>query len=89
MDFFNSLPLDLKFLVIAIAGCVLLALFSGNSRSEKRYMVLLALLSAVGVYRFTQTTLHDQAVIAEQEAAVMHPVKVQTKHVPLVSTSAK
>jgi hypothetical protein len=89
MDFFNSLTLDLKFLVIAIAGCVLLALFSGNSRSEKRYMVLLALLSAVGVYRFTQTTLHDQAVIAEQEAAVMHPVKVQTKHVPLVSTSAK
>lgn len=89
MDFFNSLTLDLKFLVIAIAGCVLLALFSGNSRSEKRYMVLLALLSAVGVYRFTQTTLHDQAVLAEQEAATMHLVKAPTKHVPLVSTSAK
>jgi hypothetical protein len=89
MDFFNSLTLDLKFLVIAIAGCVLLALFSGNSRSEKRYMVLLALLSAVGVYRFTQTTIHDQNAIAEAESAALHPVKVQTKHVPLVSTSAK
>ena len=89
MDFFNSLTLDLKFLVIAIAGCVLLALFSGNSRSEKRYMVVLALLSAVGVYRFTQTTIHDQAAIAEAEMAKLHPVKVQDKHVPLVSTSAK
>lgn len=89
MDFFNSLTLDLKFLVIAIGGCVLLALFSGNSRSEKRYLVLLALLSAVGVYRFTQTTLHDQALLAQEETATMHPVKVQTKHVPLVSTSAK
>jgi hypothetical protein len=43
----------------------------------------------VGVYRFTQTTVHDQAVLAQEEAATMHPVKVQTKHVPLVSTSAK
>ena len=89
MDFFNSLTLDLKFLVVAIGGCVLLALFSGNSRSEKRYLVVLVLLSAVGVYRFTQTTSHDQAAVAEAEMANLHPVKVQTKHVPLVSTSAK
>ncbi|NML44521.1 hypothetical protein HHL11_12215 [Ramlibacter sp. G-1-2-2] len=90
MDFFNSLTLDLKMLVVAIAGCVLLALFSGNRRSETRYMVVLALLAAVGVYRFMHS---PHAVDPGEAAAANFPetkvVKAQPKHTPLVSTSAK
>jgi hypothetical protein len=88
MDFFNSLTLDLKILVVAIGGCVLLALFSGNTRSERRYLFLLALLSAVGVYRFTQASARDQA-LSEADAPPIHVMKAPTRHVPLVSTSAK
>lgn len=88
MDFFNSLTLDLKLLVVAIAGCVLLALFSGNRRSETRYVVVLAVLAAVGVYRFMHSP-HAEGT----EAAVNFPetkvVKAQPKHTPLTSTSAK
>lgn len=89
MDFFNSLTLDLKMLAVAIAGCALLALFSGNRSSEKRYMLVLAVLAAAGVYRFNQVT-HEEP--AERNAAAQpapHYIKAQTKHVPLVSTSAK
>lgn len=87
MDFFNSLTLDLKFLAVGIAGFALLALFSGNRSSERRYLVVLAVLAAAGVYRFKQV---DHA--AEASVAANAPVsigKVQAKHVPLVSTSAK
>ena len=89
MDFFNSLTLDLKMLVVGIAGCVLLALFSGNSKSEKRYLLVLALLAAVGVYRFNRTVGADQAELRAAASPAAPMVKVQTKHVPLVSTSAK
>ena len=65
MDFFNSLPLDLKMLVVGIAGFALLALLSGNRKNEKRYMLALALLSAVAVYRFT----HFNGGEAEKRAA--------------------
>lgn len=61
MDFFHSLTLDLKMLVVGIAGSALLALFSGNHKAEKRYLVILAVLSAVGVYRFTNLPGDDQA----------------------------
>ena len=88
MDFFNSLPLDLKMLVVGIAGCALLALFSGNHKSEKRYMLVLAVLAAVGVYRFTQGAGAEQAEAASA-ADPSHFVKALPKHVPLVSTSAK
>src|SRR4051812_14278623 len=53
MEFFNSLSLDLKMVVVAIAGCTLLALFSGKAKTEKKYVLVLALLSIFGVYRFT------------------------------------
>jgi len=90
MDFFNSLTLDLKMLVVGIAGCALLALFSGNRGAEKRYLVALALLSAVGVYRFTRTVGAEQAeMTAAASSRVSHAVTAQPKHVPLVSTSAK
>ncbi len=89
MDFFNSLTLDLKMLVVGIAGCVLLALFSGNRKSEWRYMVVLTVLSAAGVYRFTQLRGVDDA----QRSAAIRPAPdaapVPAKHKPLVSTSAK
>lgn len=89
MDFFNSLTLDLKMLVVGIAGCVLLALFSGNRKSEKRYMVALTVLTAISVYRFT----HVPADADTQRTVVTRPAPPVTpapqKHTPLVSTSAR
>jgi hypothetical protein len=85
MDFFNSLTLDLKVLLVGIAGCALLALFSGNRNAEKRYMLVLAVLTAAGVYRFTQISGSDHAAVA----SVPHAVTPPPKHTPLVSTSAK
>lgn len=85
MDFFNSLPLDLKLLVVAIAGCTLLALITGNQKSEKRYMVVLAVLTAVGVYRFSQIpSAEDTAAAPAPANFVKEPPKK-----PLVSTFAK
>jgi len=89
MDFFNSLTLDLKLLVVGIAGCALLALFSGNPKTEKRYVLVLALLAIAGVYRFTHTVVDEPP---EMRAATNSPTPVVTpsaKHVPLASTSAK
>ena len=90
MEFFNSLSLDLKMVVVGIAGCTLLALFSGNAKSEKKYVLVLALLSIFGVYRFT----HSPVVVdpAETRLAANRASQVVTpapKHVPLISTSAK
>ena len=87
MDFFNSLTLDLKMLVVAIAGFVLLALFSGNQKAEKRYLLVLAILAAVGVYCFNHVTRAAEAqrsVDAAQQA-----VTAPAKHKPLVSTTAR
>lgn len=84
MDFFNSLSLDLKMLVVGIAGCALLALFSGNPNTEKRYMVILAVLAAAGIYRFMHVAGHDQPA-----ASATQFVTAPDKHTPLVSTSAK
>jgi hypothetical protein len=92
MDFFNSLTLDLKMIVVGIAGCVLLALFSGNHKAEKRYLVLLALLSAGGIYRFQTVPVDDPA---QRSAATRPPAQTvkaaapaPAKRTPLVSTSA-
>lgn len=87
MDFFNSLPLDLKMLLVGIAGCVLLALFSTNAKSERRYTIVLVLLTAAGVYRFTHSGADDAdtKVAARSTAHVAAP----PKHIPLVSTTAK
>ena len=62
MDFFNSLTLDLKMLVVAIAGCALLALFSGNQKAEKRYMLVFAVLAAVGTEAIVGIYLYGSAV---------------------------
>lgn len=88
MDFFNSLPLDLKMLLVGIAGCVLLALFSSNAKSERRYTIVLVLLTAVGVYRFTHAGSDDGDTKVATRSTT-HLVTAPAKHVPLVSTSAK
>ena len=88
MDFFNSLTLDLKMLVVGIAGCVLLALFSGNRKAEKRYMVVLTVLVAAGVYRFTQLPAHVDAEARAATRSVPQPTE-PPKRTPLVSTSAR
>jgi hypothetical protein len=89
MDFFNSLTLDLKMLVVAIAGCTLLALFSGNQKTEKRYMIVFAVLAAVGVYRFTHLPGHDQAQRSAATPSAPHSMPEAPKPKPLVSTFAK
>jgi hypothetical protein len=88
MDFFNSLTLDLKFLVIGIAGCTLLALFSGNHKSEKRYMVLLAVLTAASVYRFTHLPGEDHGQKIVSSPSVPSAATGQQRK-PLESTSAR
>jgi hypothetical protein len=88
MGFFNSLPLDLKMLLIGIAGCVLLALFSTNAKTEKRYTFVLVLLTATSVYRFTRPG-HDDAETRAVAIPVSHVVAAPPNHIPLVSTSAK
>jgi hypothetical protein len=89
MDFFNSLTLDLKILVIGIAGCTLLALVSGNHKSEKRYLVLLAVLAAAGVYRFAQLPGDDRAQNSAAAPSVARAATAPPPRMPLVSTSAK
>lgn len=89
MEFFNSLSLDLKILVVAIAGCALLALFSGNRKNEKRYMLLVALLAIPAVYRFAHLPAADPAESSLADAAKPQFVKAAPKHQPLISTSAK
>ena len=88
MDFFHSLTLDLKMLVVAIAGCVLLAFFSGNRKSEKRYMVLLTVLAVATVYRFAQLPNDDAAQRSTVTRVGSQTAPAPAKHTPLVSTSA-
>jgi hypothetical protein len=88
MDFFHSLTLDLKIIAVGLAGCVLLALFAGNKKSEKRYMIALTVLAAAGVYRFTHLPGNDQAERAATRVAPQ-PVTAAPKHKPLESTFAK
>jgi hypothetical protein len=89
MDFFNSLTLDLKLLLVGIAGFALLALFSGNPKTEKRYVLILAVLTAAGVYRFNHVSGDEQRE-ARAPASSTTPVTTQPrKPPPLSSTSAR
>lgn len=89
MDFFNSLTPDLKMLAVAIAGFALLALFSGNQKNEKRYVLVLAVLAAIGVYRFNHVVRSQPAEPSIASRSDVHVVKTSPKHVPLTSTNAK
>jgi hypothetical protein len=89
MDFFNSLTPDLKMLVVAIAGCALLTLFSGNKKAEKRYMLAFTVLAAVGVYRFTHVAGDDHEQRSAGTRSAPQAATVPAKHIPLASTSAK
>jgi hypothetical protein len=86
MAFFDALTVDLKVVVVAMAAVLLLALFSGNRKNEKRYFLLLAVLTAVGVYRFMQTDVSP----ADQVITVVNPkAPAPEVHKPIVSTAAK
>lgn len=89
MDFFNSLTLDLKLLVVGMAGCVLLGLFASNKKTEKRVLVLFAVLAVAGIYRFTHLPQNETA--ARRAAATPMPQSppVAQKKKPLESTFAK
>ncbi|HEY0822176.1 MAG TPA: hypothetical protein VGD76_00185 [Ramlibacter sp.] len=89
MEFFNSLSLDLKILVVGIAGCALLALFSGNQKAEKRYMAVLVVLAVAGVYRFSQVSGDDPAQTSAETRPAPHTMTTPHKQAPLVSTSAR
>ena len=89
MEFFNALTLDLKMIVVGIVGCALLALFSGNPRTEKRYLFVLALLAAGGIYRFMHLPPTEPPEISANSVPMPHAVTVPDKHIPIVSTSAK
>ena len=89
MDFFHSLTLDMKLLVVAIAGCAVLALFSGNRTNEKRYLVVLVLLAGVGFYRFTHAPGDAQHEAEAAQEPAKHFVKAPDRHVPIESTAAK
>jgi hypothetical protein len=52
MDFFNSLSLDVKALVVCALGAALLAVFTGNKKREKQYILVLAILAMVAIFRF-------------------------------------
>lgn len=89
MDFFQSLSLDLKLLAVGIAGCALLALFSGNPKTEKRYVLVLAVLAAAGIYRFNHTMGTEQAETAAAASAAFPVAAPAPKRVPLSSTAGK
>ena len=88
MDFFHSLSLDMKLLVVAIAGCAVLALFSGNRANEKRYLVVLVLLAGVGFYRFMHAPRDVQHEASTSQQRAPHFVKAPDRHVPIESTGA-
>lgn len=89
MDFFNSLTLDLKVLVAGLAGCALLAIFAGNQKTEKRAMIVFAVLAAVGVYRFTQLPGNDQAPRSVSKSPAPQSAPAVPNRKPLESTFAK
>ena len=89
MDFFNSLTLDLKLMVAAMVGCTLLAIFTGNQKTEKRYMVVFAVLVAASIYRYNHLPGDDQARKSAATGPVPHSVPAAPKHRPLESTSAR
>jgi len=88
MDFFNSLTLDLKLLVAGMVGCALLGLFAGNQKTEKRALIVFAVLAAVGVYRFTHLPEDENARRAAAPPAGQFKT-VKPQHKPLESTFAK
>jgi hypothetical protein len=89
MEFFNSLTLDLKIVVAGMIGCVLLALFAGNKKTETRSMIVLAVLAAAGVYRFTHLPGNEQSQRTVAQPAAPHSVPAAPKQKPLESTFAK
>ncbi|MGV3570152.1 MAG: hypothetical protein ACO1PB_06090 [Ramlibacter sp.] len=89
MDFFRSLPPDLQFLAAAMVGCIVLALFSGNQKTEKRYVIALVVLAAAGAYRYNEATADDPSRSSVAAPSAPRPVAPAPVHKPLVSTFAR
>jgi hypothetical protein len=89
MDFLRSLPLDLQILAAAMVGCIVLALFSGNQKAEKRYVLALVVLAAAGTYRFTQDSADDASRSSVATPSAPRSVTPPPAHKPLVSTFAR
>lgn len=89
MDFLRSLPLDLQIVAGLIVACVVLALFSGNQKAEKRYVLALVVLGAAGVYRFNEVSAEDPSRTNVATRSAQQPVTPPPVHKPLVSTSAR
>lgn len=70
MAFFQSLPLDVKFVLGAFVAVALLALFSHNHKIERYCVVVLVLLTAGGVYRYQSTKPIEQASATEVRTVV-------------------
>lgn len=68
MDFFNSLTLDVKALVVCALGAALLAVFTGDKKREKQYILVLAVLAMVAIFRFNHT----------QQASEEAPAKISS-----------
>jgi hypothetical protein len=67
----------------------LLALFSGNRQAEKRYMLVLVVLAAAGVYRFTRVMGDDPAHTTAASRSAPHMVTVPDTRKKIESTSAR
>ena len=53
MDFFNSLSLDVKMLVVAGIGALLMALAATDKKKEKRYTLVMAVLLLAATVRYS------------------------------------
>jgi hypothetical protein len=73
MAFFQSLPLDVKFVLGAFVAVALLALLSHSQKVEKYCVIVLVLLTAGGVYRYQSTKPIEQASAVEMRAVVAPP----------------
>ena len=86
MAFFQSLPLDVKILLGAFVALGLVYMFSHNHKTQKYYVVVLALLAVGGLYRY-QTTKPIENTVAQEEHRPV--VKASPTHTPLASTAGK
>ncbi len=54
VEFFNSLSIDLKLLVVTGVGAMLMALAATDKKKEKRYALLMTLLLLAATVRYTR-----------------------------------
>ena len=70
MDFFYSLSLDIRVLVVCGLGAAVLAVFTPDKKKEKRYILAFTVLMFVTLVRFNHATATAAEKPATQTAAV-------------------